>query len=84
MRVEADTQEPDRAARRPATALRALGPAHLDAAYSLARWLCGGTADAEDVVQEAYLRAYRFFHTFRGDNIRVWLPTIVAILPIPG
>ena len=50
---------------------------HLDAAYNLARWLTGSAADAEDVVQEAYLRAYRFFDTFRGGNIRVWLLTIV-------
>ncbi len=50
---------------------------HLDAAYNLARWLTGSAADAEDVVQEAYLRAYRFFGTFRGGNIRVWLLTIV-------
>lgn len=50
---------------------------HLDAAFNLARWLTGNAADAEDVVQEAYLRAYRFFGTFRGGNIRVWLLTIV-------
>lgn len=50
---------------------------HLDAAYNLARWLTGSAADAEDVVQEAYLRAYRYFDTFRGDNVRVWLLTIV-------
>ena len=50
---------------------------HLDAAYNLARWLAGNTADAEDVVQEAYLRAYRYFDAFQGDNIRVWLLTIV-------
>ena len=50
---------------------------HLDAAYNLARWLTGSQADAEDVVQEAYLRAYRFFGAYRGGNIRVWLLTIV-------
>jgi len=50
---------------------------HLDAAYNLARLLTGNAADAEDVVQEAYLRAYRFFDGFRGDNIRVWLLSIV-------
>ena len=50
---------------------------HLDAAYNLARWLTGNEADAEDVVQEAYLRAFRFFETFRGDSIRAWLLTIV-------
>jgi len=50
---------------------------HLDAAYNLARWLAGNTADAEDVVQEAYLRAYRYFDAYHGGNFRVWLLTIV-------
>jgi RNA polymerase sigma-70 factor (ECF subfamily) len=50
---------------------------HLDAAFRLARWLTGNTADAEDVVQDAYLRAFRYMDTFRGDNFRVWLLTIV-------
>jgi RNA polymerase sigma-70 factor (ECF subfamily) len=50
---------------------------HLDAAYNLARRLTSSAADAEDVVQEAYLRAYRYFDTFRDGNIRVWLLTIV-------
>ena len=50
---------------------------HLDAAYNLARWLAGNTADAEDVVQDAYLRAYRYFDAFHGGNFRVWLLTIV-------
>ncbi|MFL9962206.1 RNA polymerase sigma factor [Paraburkholderia sediminicola] len=50
---------------------------HLDAAYNLARWLCGNTSDAEDVVQEAYMRAFRFFDTFRGDSARPWLLAIV-------
>ena len=50
---------------------------HLDAAYNLARWLTGNSANAEDVVQEAYLRAYRYFDAWRGGNIRVWLLTIV-------
>jgi RNA polymerase sigma-70 factor (ECF subfamily) len=50
---------------------------HLDAAYNLARWLAGNTTDAEDVVQDAYLRAYRYFEAFRGGNFRVWLLTIV-------
>jgi RNA polymerase sigma-70 factor, ECF subfamily len=50
---------------------------HLDAAYNLARWLAGNTADAEDVVQEAYLRAYRYFDAYKGGNFRVWLLTIV-------
>jgi RNA polymerase sigma-70 factor, ECF subfamily len=50
---------------------------HLDAAYNLARWLAGNTTDAEDVVQDAYLRAYRYFDAFQGGNFRVWLLTIV-------
>lgn len=50
---------------------------HLDAAFNLARWLAGNTADAEDVVQDAYLRAYRYFDAFQGGNFRVWLLTIV-------
>jgi RNA polymerase sigma-70 factor, ECF subfamily len=50
---------------------------HLDAAYNLARWLAGNQADAEDVVQDAYLRAFRYFDAFQGGNFRVWLLTIV-------
>ena len=50
---------------------------HLDAAYSLARWLTRNDADAEDVVQEAYLRAYKYFAGFRGENFRAWLLAVV-------
>ena len=50
---------------------------HLDAAHNLARWLVRGGDDAEDVVQEACLRAFRYFDTFRGGNARAWLLTIV-------
>ncbi len=50
---------------------------HLDAAFNLARWLTGNGTDAEDVVQDAYLRAFRYLDAFRGDNFRVWLLTIV-------
>jgi RNA polymerase sigma factor (sigma-70 family) len=50
---------------------------HLDAAYNLARWLAGNAADAEDVVQDAYLRAYRYFDSFQGGEFRVWLLSIV-------
>lgn len=50
---------------------------HLDAAYNLARWLSGSASDADDIVQDAYLRAFRFFDSFRGDNARAWLLAIV-------
>ena len=44
---------------------------HLDAAYNMARWMTRNTSDAEDVAQEAMLRAFRFFDSFRGENGRV-------------
>jgi len=50
---------------------------HLDAAYNLARWLTRNDADADDVVQEAYLRAFRFFGGFHGEDGRAWLMGIV-------
>jgi RNA polymerase sigma-70 factor, ECF subfamily len=50
---------------------------HLDSAYNLARWLTRNEKDAEDVVQEACLRALRFFPGFRGGNARAWLMKIV-------
>jgi RNA polymerase sigma-70 factor (ECF subfamily) len=50
---------------------------HLDSAYNLARWLMCNDADAEDVVQEAYLRAAKFFASFRGADGRPWLLAIV-------
>lgn len=50
---------------------------HLAAAYNLARWLTRDPRDAEDVVQEAYLRAFRFFGGFRGGDGRAWLLKIV-------
>ena len=50
---------------------------HLDSAYNLARWLTGNEHDAEDVVQDAYLRAVKFFDSFRGGDARPWLITIV-------
>jgi RNA polymerase sigma-70 factor (ECF subfamily) len=50
---------------------------HLDAAHNLARWLVRSGADAEDVVQEACLRAWRGFAGFRGGDSRSWLLTIV-------
>src|SRR5579871_6866157 len=50
---------------------------HLDAAYNLARWLIGNAQDAEDVVQEACVRALTFFDGFRGEDGRAWLLAIV-------
>ena len=50
---------------------------HLTAAYNLARWLTGNDHDAEDVVQESYLRALKFFSGFRRGSCRPWLLTIV-------
>ena len=50
---------------------------HLDAAYNLARWLLRDDHSAQDAVQEAYLRAFRFFEHLRGDDARPWLLGIV-------
>ena len=50
---------------------------HLGAAYNLARWLTRNDHDADDVVQEAYLRAYQFFESFHGGDGRAWLLRIV-------
>jgi RNA polymerase sigma factor (sigma-70 family) len=50
---------------------------HLDAAYNLSRWLTRNDADAQDVVQEAYLRAFKFFGSYHGGDSRAWLLTIV-------
>ena len=50
---------------------------HLDAAFNYARWLAKNDADAEDVVQDASVRALRFFASLRGDNARAWLLSIV-------
>jgi len=50
---------------------------HMDAAYNLARWLLRNDQDAEDAVQEAYLRAYKAFPRFRGGDGKAWLMTIL-------
>jgi RNA polymerase sigma-70 factor (ECF subfamily) len=50
---------------------------HLEAAYNLAFWLVRSRPDAEDVVQDAYLRALRAFQNFHGDDMRPWLLAIV-------
>jgi RNA polymerase sigma-70 factor, ECF subfamily len=50
---------------------------HLDAAYNLARWLLRNDHDAEDAVQEAYVRAYKAFARFRGGDGKAWFMTIL-------
>src|SRR5215470_14796611 len=50
---------------------------HLPAAYNLARWLTRNDHDAEDVMQEAFLRAFKFFGGYRGGESRAWLLSIV-------
>lgn len=50
---------------------------HLDDAMNLACWLCGSRTDAEDIVQEAFLRAFRYFDRLQGENARPWLLAIV-------
>jgi RNA polymerase sigma-70 factor (ECF subfamily) len=50
---------------------------HLDAAYNLARWLTRNDQDAEDVVQESFMRALRYFDAMKGDAARPWLLGIV-------
>jgi RNA polymerase sigma factor (sigma-70 family) len=50
---------------------------HLDAAYSLARWLSRSSVDAEDIVQEAMLQAFRAFDAVRSETVRPWLMAIV-------
>lgn len=50
---------------------------HLDSAFNLACWLTKNRSDAEDVVQEAYLRAFKFFDSLRGDDAHAWILKIV-------
>jgi RNA polymerase sigma-70 factor (ECF subfamily) len=50
---------------------------HLDAAYNLARWLTRDPSDADDVVQESFMRAFRFYNGFKGGDSRAWLLKIV-------
>src|ERR1700754_903636 len=50
---------------------------HLDSAYNLARWLTRNDADAQDVVQEACLRAFKYFDGFDGQYANAWLLKIV-------
>ncbi len=50
---------------------------HMDAAYNLARWLSRSPTEADDIVQDAMLRAFRAFEAFRGTDVKPWLLTIV-------
>ena len=50
---------------------------HLDAAYNLARWLTRNSQDAEDVVQDASMRALKYLDSLRGNDARAWFLTIV-------
>ncbi len=50
---------------------------HLDAAYNLAKWLTRNHQDAEDIVQESYMKAFRHFDGFRGADAKAWLLAIV-------
>jgi RNA polymerase sigma-70 factor, ECF subfamily len=61
----------------PAASFEHLVLPHLDAGYNLARWLLRNDHDAEDVMQDAVVRAFRFFEGFRGDNPRAWLLSVV-------
>jgi RNA polymerase sigma-70 factor, ECF subfamily len=70
-------REEDRAQKEEVASFEAALLPHLDAAHNLARWLTRNEQDAQDVVQEAYLRAFRSFSGFHGSNGRAWLLTIV-------
>src|SRR5215217_184328 len=59
------------------TAFERLAMGQMEGAYNLAFWIARSRADAEDIVQEAYLRAFRGFDGFRGDDFRPWLLAIV-------
>jgi RNA polymerase sigma factor (sigma-70 family) len=50
---------------------------HLNAAHNLARWMTRNDQDAQDVVQEAYLRAFRFFDSYQGGDARAWVLEVV-------
>jgi RNA polymerase sigma-70 factor, ECF subfamily len=65
------------AERRRRTRFEAVVLPHLDAAYALARWLTRNDADAADVVQEAILRAFRYFDSYREGDAKSWLLKIV-------
>lgn len=70
-------EEPDQSPKEELLSFEAAMLPHLDAAHNLARWLLRNEQDAQDVVQEAYLRAFKSFGGFHGSNGRAWLLTIV-------
>src|SRR2546421_8096201 len=70
-------EEPDQSPKEELMSFEAAMLPHLDAAHNLARWLLRNEQDAQDVVQEAYLRAFKSFSWFHGSNGRAWLLTIV-------
>jgi len=70
-------EEPDQSPKEELMSFEAAMLPHLDAAHNLARWLLRNEQDAQDVVQEAYLRAFRSFSGFHGSNGRASLLTIV-------
>jgi RNA polymerase sigma-70 factor (ECF subfamily) len=72
MKSNLDNADPDRARR-----FRDAALPHLDAVYTLARYLLGNPADAEDAAQECYLRALRHFDTVRGASVKPWLLAIL-------
>jgi RNA polymerase sigma-70 factor (ECF subfamily) len=70
-------QEPDAAQEHELASFEETMLPHMDAAHNLAKWLLHNEEDAQDVVQEAYLRAFKSFAGFHGSNGRAWLLTIV-------
>src|SRR6201993_4044175 len=75
--VPKEHEKPDQSPKEELMSFEAAMLPHLDAANNLARWLLRNEQDAQDVVQEAYLRAFRSFSGFHGTNGRAWLLTIV-------
>src|SRR5439155_19859990 len=74
MGAMSETPKPDGAT---VERFRAIVLPHLDAAYGFARYLTRDPVHAQDVAQEAMLRALRYFHAFRGEEARPWLLRIV-------
>src|SRR5471030_1298138 len=72
MPVNAANDDPEKAQR-----FRDAALPHLDDVYTLARYLLREPADAEDAVQECYLRALRHFHSYRGPAMKPWLLAIL-------